>query len=572
MIVIVLTMLAATLCCEAEVIEHTSDGYIIHVNEMELSGEESLRDVIMMCPEVFTTNGRDVTEDYSIRIFDQIISIDTDEYLDKTKAKHIAELHFYKHTAYFNAFNDAQYVIDVTYRDDQPSYAEATLQASSRGSAKAFLDLSQKVKDFTIWSQVEGSLEYSAIHPEIGERMSAHSTTEAVRLGTQWTPSEKDKVNFNFSHFYDYSRIRQWELNQKFGYWAIFGSYERQLHDNGMYIYFEGLGEWSNNRITYEDEGNVYDENGPSVSSQRAPVSYILAEFSTPLGTEKLWFTAGFERGWGNTRDMIADDDKRWRYTDGYFQFEYKTSRLGLTFADRISYMPVWRHNAFTGDSFCENETHHNLVASARVNLNSKHSINAIFSRKHNAILEDDDIALLPDLGHLNGLIAFFVGTFSNIALNQLELRHTFQNKKFILMSHITNSHYHDYENKLSVGTSATYSWPWLRLVAAASFTHLKQTYESILFPTYDFNYANYFNLRLVPQFTLPHGWYLTSTMIYNSRISGFYDIDNPATFYLAMRASKRFNEHWNVYADFTNIAQQRLGNRNFAVGGTYAF
>ena len=31
-------------------IEHIGDRYIMHVSEMELTGEESLLDVLMMCP------------------------------------------------------------------------------------------------------------------------------------------------------------------------------------------------------------------------------------------------------------------------------------------------------------------------------------------------------------------------------------------------------------------------------------------------------------------------------------------------------------------------------------------
>ena len=38
-------------------IEHIGDRYIMHVSEMELTGEESLLDVLMMCPEVISLAG-----------------------------------------------------------------------------------------------------------------------------------------------------------------------------------------------------------------------------------------------------------------------------------------------------------------------------------------------------------------------------------------------------------------------------------------------------------------------------------------------------------------------------------
>ena len=41
-------------------IEHIGDRYIMHVSEMELTGEESLLDVLMMCPEVISLDGNNI--------------------------------------------------------------------------------------------------------------------------------------------------------------------------------------------------------------------------------------------------------------------------------------------------------------------------------------------------------------------------------------------------------------------------------------------------------------------------------------------------------------------------------
>lgn len=41
-------------------IEHIGDRYIMHVSEMDLTGEESLLDVLMMCPEVLTMDGNTI--------------------------------------------------------------------------------------------------------------------------------------------------------------------------------------------------------------------------------------------------------------------------------------------------------------------------------------------------------------------------------------------------------------------------------------------------------------------------------------------------------------------------------
>ena len=44
----------------AAVIEHQGDRYIIHVAEMELNGEESLLDVLQLCPDFMTLDGNNL--------------------------------------------------------------------------------------------------------------------------------------------------------------------------------------------------------------------------------------------------------------------------------------------------------------------------------------------------------------------------------------------------------------------------------------------------------------------------------------------------------------------------------
>ena len=57
---IALAMASTTYQTQAAPIEHIGDRYIMHVPEMELTGEESLLDVLMMCPEVISLDGNNI--------------------------------------------------------------------------------------------------------------------------------------------------------------------------------------------------------------------------------------------------------------------------------------------------------------------------------------------------------------------------------------------------------------------------------------------------------------------------------------------------------------------------------
>ena len=63
-------------------IEHIGDRYMIHVPELELTGEESLLDVLMMCPEVMTLDGNNIIGgDPFANLYGKfVIRIDNQEY------------------------------------------------------------------------------------------------------------------------------------------------------------------------------------------------------------------------------------------------------------------------------------------------------------------------------------------------------------------------------------------------------------------------------------------------------------------------------------------------------------
>ena len=60
LLIIALAMASTTYQIQAAPIEHIGDRYIMHIPEMELTGEESLLDVLMMCPEVISLDGNNI--------------------------------------------------------------------------------------------------------------------------------------------------------------------------------------------------------------------------------------------------------------------------------------------------------------------------------------------------------------------------------------------------------------------------------------------------------------------------------------------------------------------------------
>ena len=59
-----------------EIIEHQGNKYIIHVEQLNPDSEMTLLDVLHICPEFFSTDGKDITTDYLLSVDDIMLGVD----------------------------------------------------------------------------------------------------------------------------------------------------------------------------------------------------------------------------------------------------------------------------------------------------------------------------------------------------------------------------------------------------------------------------------------------------------------------------------------------------------------
>ena len=106
-------------------IEHIGDRYIMHVSEMELTGEESLLDVLMMCPEVLTIDGNNIIGGdpfanlygkFVIRIDNQEYGLDYATLLHHFKAREIESIKVCQNSEVMKGCSSLKKVIDITLR------------------------------------------------------------------------------------------------------------------------------------------------------------------------------------------------------------------------------------------------------------------------------------------------------------------------------------------------------------------------------------------------------------------------------------------------------------------------
>ena len=91
---LVVIFLGVVFCSDAnaEAIEHRGDRYVIHVDQLDLDGDESLMEVLMLCPEFVSWDDTDVLSMYAIRIGHINIDIGREACLYHTKAHELGTL------------------------------------------------------------------------------------------------------------------------------------------------------------------------------------------------------------------------------------------------------------------------------------------------------------------------------------------------------------------------------------------------------------------------------------------------------------------------------------------------
>ena len=69
-------LLTVVFACNISKIEHQGNKYIIHVEKLNPDSEMTLLDVLHICPEFFSTDGKNITADYLLSVDDIMLSVD----------------------------------------------------------------------------------------------------------------------------------------------------------------------------------------------------------------------------------------------------------------------------------------------------------------------------------------------------------------------------------------------------------------------------------------------------------------------------------------------------------------
>ncbi len=561
----VLTVLLA--CCsipmsaQDEIIEHEGNKYIIHVELLNPDSEMTLMDVLHMCPELMSNDGKSITAEYLLSVDDIMLSIDYEPLLENIKACELSQVIVCTYGSVDNAMDGTTGSIDLQFKEGSKGVAgKLALNGSTYGNGKLYADIASTGDKVTVRGFAQTNLQYGKAESLSGTTVTSRNGVENAMLFVDWQATDDDVVKFKLSQGYGEQKDRLYNLDnieimpsrQRWG--EIVATYERNLNEQGAGLYFEAGMNYSNNNLESVKE--------------RMATPWWIAECSFPLLKQALTITAGYEGGYTNGW-YRGINREQYLYNDLYVQLNYKKGPWIITLGDRFRHNTFWNKPYDKGEEslWSHNRNDHALIASVGYHK-GHHAIQGIFNRSFfNPVVSAFIDYLIEDHTQYNT-------DYKTQYAWRSELRYTYQTERMVVTGSATHTLLTDLptpnQSLTGLGASVTWNKGSFRLTGGANVYHQHIKLD-------ESNNDTFFTLKFAPTLLLGNGFRLSSVLLFNSKKDYF---EQHAHLYASVKVNKDLGRRCNVFADFHDIAgqpetttlllMQSYKNRALTIGLTY--
>ena len=553
------------ICAQEEVIEHQGNKYIIHVEQLNPDSEMSLLDVLHICPEFFSTDGKDITADYLLSVDDIVLSVDYKPLLENIKACDLSEVIVCSYGAINNAMDGHTGSIDLQFKEgSQGLDGKLAINGNTYGNGRIYADIASTGEHVTVRGFAQTSLNYGNTNGLETNSIVSRSTIENAMVFVNWNLSDRDVMRFKFQQGFSDSKSRLntdpypqliWPAFKRWG--ELSGIYERTLNEKEAVLYIE--------------TGMSYGNNSDEIYKMRTALPSLTTEFTIPF-SEDLSIIAGWEIDYTNNL-YVGLRHEQYLNNDFYIQLDYTHGPWVLSFGDRFRINNFW--NKLEDNEDRSTWSYHRSENALHASIGYKHRrhfVQGTFSRSYfNPIIEN--FFNLDEESH-----DIFQTDFTTNLVWRAEARYNYQTNNFVLTSSLLHTWLTDMltPNDYITGlrTSTTWNKGPFRLTVGANFfhRHINST------PYTESVNTNFYQLKLAPTLQIGKGFRLSSVLLFNSRQQYYYEIH--PHLYASVKINKDLGKHVNIYADFHDLAGQPTGltddllhsykNRALTIGLTY--
>ena len=544
--------------CAQEIVEHQGNHYTIHADALEPDAEMTLLDVLQICPEFMTIDGKSITADYVLTIDDISVGGNWESLLQNIKAIELDEVHIYNYSTVANGDDGISGEINITFKDAKQRDAKIALSGSTYGNGRMFASYAESGEKLSVRGMLNTELRYGKGSINDAMNMTSRRGIEKATVFLNWHPTERDKLEFKLvqgyldqaNRFYvDGEPDPEKEMTrERLGEFSAI--YERKLNDRGAYLYLEGGLDYMN-----------MTENQLDVQTW-APSWNVEAGF--PLFTDHMTVTTGWELNYIDNKTKTIDREQ-YLYNDLYLQFNYTLGPWILTLGDRLRLIGYWDKYEANLEAGQQEWKHHRNDHALHASVGYKHGRHFL----QGSLARNFYIPSMSDFFHMEEQtkLRLYTTDFEDNLFWQVEARYAYQTPKLFASASLLHQWEKDEtsgnEQVTGIRTSATWHYGALRLTAGADYFHQHVDEGTNNEALND----NYYHLKLAPTLTLGAGWRLSSLLLYTSRKKQY---DAHPWLYASLKVNKDLGRNCNVFADFHDIAGSPVAALTSDLSGYY--
>ena len=493
--------------------EHLGDRYIIHVDQIEPDSEMTLLDLLHLCPQMLSTDGKSIVETYALTIEGVSVLVDSESLMENVKACELSTVEICCHPSVSLGEIAVEGDIDIYFKEDvKGTRGKAAIAGATNGNGKLYADIA-------------GNAGRTSLRGFALTNLKRDDAAENVFANARWNISDRDVLNFDFvQSFSDKNLQRTWLAD---GDYSLFNRRLQLL--SSVFTYTRTL--WNEDAVLMIESFQDYWKSDDDDEKERCYQPTLNAEMNFPLFDRRLAVLLGWEAAYSYDFDK-QEDKGEILYNELYLQLEYKYKGWVLNIGDRSS---------------LKNDWHTWMLSAGRQQGN--HFVQGIFSHDYHVAGLNDSNEQIANICLMRKL------SYDSIPCFRGELNYCYQQKSLVLsgnLVHTWSKDEFDGERLRSTGIKAAATWRCGRL---------RTTLGADFFHEHLGGHDNYFHLKAAPILLLGSGFRLSSTVIYSSK-RPLFDVQD--YLYASVKVNKQLGNHFNVYAHADNSA--------WTLGATYRF
>ena len=481
------------------VIEVRADRTVIYPQRMELTGEETLMDVLQMMPGLMMAGYEDVISGYNLRIGNCPINADTRLVISQMKAKDIDRIQVCDNTGVAKGTVGMNRVLDIYMKmpDAWQGFVEGQGAAAKKFEGIASANALYGSKHTDLYANI------SYRHHDVKEEyLSLHMTNrfdERNRLLTFFTQQYLDRPNGTSRKVMGRAR------------------FFHTFNDLGTELLLVG----------------GYQYASDPLFSNKQPM--YIAELNTPLLSDRLTMMLGFEASY--LMASLKQTEWNWKVYnhDAYLQFTYSLPQWKLTVGNRVMFYDYKLMDASTGQR--QSGVRDNANAGIIYTPDNRNLLQLGYFRKYyNPVYE----AIAMEANMLSDeQWAITKGQLDERTIHQMKLSHAYSRQRLTVQTEASYYIIEDGENFVELGASAYWKNNRMSLTGGSNLYTAKS--------------GTYASFRLAPTVYLPQQWQIGAQVVYYTKKSPRREV-TAVPVYGCLSVNKQLGRRWHFCVDWHDM------------------